>query len=129
MSQPVRGDPDVLCAQDGPDHSTIARFRADGRDAFTALSTPSADDRGSGRAGPVRHRRDRWTKIAANASIDANRGQDWFDRQTQAMVNDAERVDSAADAAASNVAEETYGDRVPSQFADGSHRAERIHQA
>jgi transposase len=119
----------VLCAQDGPDHSTIARFRADGRDAFTALFTQVlmiAAAAGLARFGTVAID---GTKIAANASIDANRGQDWFDRQTQAMVNDAERVDSAADAAAGNAAEETLGDRVPSEFADRSHRTERIHQA
>ena len=29
----------VLCAQDVPDHSTIARFRADCQDAFAALFT------------------------------------------------------------------------------------------
>jgi Transposase domain (DUF772) len=46
----------VLCAQDGPDHSTIARFRAEARDAFTHLFSQVlmiAADAGLGRFGTV----------------------------------------------------------------------------
>jgi transposase len=48
----------VLCAQDIPDHSTIARFRAEHEQAFAHLFTQVAR-RSGGRPGPVRHRRHR----------------------------------------------------------------------
>jgi transposase len=70
----------VLCAQDGPDHTTIARFRAEGQEAFLDLLAQVlmiAARAGLGRFGTVAIDA---TKIAANASIDANRGKDWFDR-------------------------------------------------
>ena len=76
----------VLCAQDGPDHTTIARFRADAQDAFTELFAQVlmiAARAGLGRFGTVAID---GTKIAANASIDANRGQDWFDRHVAGVV-------------------------------------------
>ena len=38
------------------------------------------------------------TKIAANASIDANRGREWFDAQATAMITDADQVDHAEQA-------------------------------
>lgn len=70
----------VLCAQDGPDHATIARFRAEYQDAFAALFTQVllvAATAGLVRFGTVAID---GTKVAANASIDANRGQEWLER-------------------------------------------------
>jgi hypothetical protein len=63
----------VLCAQDVPDHCTLARFRADCQDGFTSLFTQVlmiAGRAGMARFGTVAID---GTKIAANASIDANR--------------------------------------------------------
>ena len=68
----------VLCAQDAPDHSTVARFRADAAQAFTDLFAQVlliAATAGLARFGTVAID---GTKIAANASIDANRGRQWF---------------------------------------------------
>ena len=48
----------VLCAQDVPDHTTIARFRADARRRSRACSRRCCRSPRP-RAGPVRHRRDR----------------------------------------------------------------------
>jgi transposase len=61
----------VLCAQDGPDHATIARFRVDAQDAFHDLFSQVlvlAARAGLGRFGTVAID---GTKIRANASIDA----------------------------------------------------------
>ena len=73
----------VVCAQDGPDHATIARFRADAQgvfaDLFSQILTIAARA-GLGRLGTVAID---GTKISANASIDANRGSDWFERQVR----------------------------------------------
>jgi transposase len=118
----------VLCAQDGPDHATIARFRADARDAFTNLFSQVlmvAAEAGLGRFGTVAID---GTKIAANASIDANRGKEWFDRQAAGVVADAEDTDGAEDAVARD-APDAGLDRVPASLGDRARRAERIRLA
>ena len=74
----------VLCAQDGPDHATIARFRADAQEAFSDLFSQVltiAARAGLGRFGTVAID---GTKIRASASIDANRGREWFDQEFRA---------------------------------------------
>jgi transposase len=117
----------VLCAQDGPDHATVARFRADHQDEFAALFTRVllvAAAAGLARLGTVAID---GTKIAASASIDANRGREWLERQVGQMVADAGRLDAAEDAAAA--AGEADGDRLPGQLRDRTARAERIRQA
>jgi hypothetical protein len=68
------------------------------------------------------------TKIAANASIDANRGKEWFDRQAAGVVADAEDTDGAEDAAARD-APDAGTDRVPASLGDRTRRAERIRLA
>jgi transposase len=118
----------VLCAQDGPDHATIVRFRAEARDAFTDLFSQVlmvAAEAGLGRFGTVAID---GTKIAANASIDANRGKQWFDRQAAGVVADAEDTDGAEDAAA-HEAPEGGLDRVPTSLGDRTRRTERIRLA
>lgn len=117
----------VLCAQDGPDHTTIARFRADARDMFSGLFSQVlmiAARAGLGRFGTVAID---GTKIAANASIDANRGRAWFDRQVEAMVTESENTDREEDADTSEVG--AGMDRVPAGLGDRTRRAERIRQA
>jgi transposase len=67
---------------DVPDHATIARLRAQHQGAFAELFGQVLMI--AGQAGLVRFGTVAidGTKIAANASIDANRGQAWFaDRQ------------------------------------------------
>lgn len=69
------------------------------------------------------------TKIAANASIDANRGQDWFDRHVAGVVAEAEETDRAEDAAAHESDGDDRPDRVPAALRDRTRRLERIQQA
>lgn len=117
----------VLCAQDGPDHTTIARFRVDARDIFSDLFSQVlmiAAQAGLCRFGTVAID---GTKIAANASIDANRGREWFDRQVADMVTESENTDRTEDADAFD--DQSGTDRVPVGLADRTRRAERIQHA
>src|SRR3954470_11715043 len=119
----------VLCAQDGPDHATVARFRGDAQEAFGDLFAQVlviAARTGLGRFGTVAID---GTKIRANASIDANRGREWFDQQVAGIVNDVDQVDQAENAAASGNPEDDQPDRVPSDLRDRTRRRERIRQA
>ena len=119
----------VLCAQDGPDHATIARFRADAQQSFTDLFSQVlmiAARAGLGRFGTVAID---GTKIRANASLDANRGREWFDQHVAGMVADADRTDDAENAAALQSAHDHRPDRVPPDLRDRTRRRERIQQA
>src|SRR4051795_4656840 len=112
----------VLCAQDGPDHATIARFRADAQESFTDLFSQVlmiAARAGLGRFGTVAID---GTKIRANASIDANRGRAWLDQQIAGFVVEANQADQGEDAAASENPDDERPDRVPSGLRDRSRR-------
>jgi transposase len=115
----------VICAQDVPDHTTIARFRAVHEEAFADLFARVlvlCAQAGMGRVGIVAID---GTKIAANASLGANRSQKWLREQAAAIVAEAAATDAAED--------EEFGDRrgdeLPREFADRSGRRERIRQA
>jgi transposase len=124
----------VLCAQDVPDHATIARFRAEHQDTFAALFTQVllvAAGAGLARLGTVAID---GTKIPANASLDANRGRDWLEAQVRQIVTEAQRVDTAEDAAAAAGSrndgdDDGDGERVPYRLRDRSHRMQRIRRA
>ena len=119
----------VLCAQDVPDHATIARFRAEYQDAFAAQFTQVlqvAGAAGLARFGTVAID---GTKIPANASIDANRGQQWLEEQVRQILAEAQGLDAAEDAASAGGSNDGDGERVPARLRDHSHRAERIRQA
>jgi transposase len=123
----------VLCAQDQPDHATIARFRAEYQDDFAALFTQVlqvAGVAGLARFGTVAID---GTKIAASASIDANRGQEWLQDQVRQILAEAHQIDTAENTSAAGSASakdrDWDGDRVPARLRDRSHRTERIRQA
>lgn len=122
----------VACAGDVPDHATIARFRAVSGEAFAGLFAQVlliAARAGLARFGTIAID---GTKIPANASIDANRGRDWFDQHAKEIaadvVDEAQRVDAAEDALAARGADDG-GDRVRGALAGRSARAERIRRA
>ena len=119
----------VLCAQDVPDHCTLARFRADCQNAFASLFTHVlliAGHAGLARFGTVAID---GTKIAANASIDANRGPEWLAQEVTRMVAEAEQVDAVEDRAAQRGQQSGEGDRVPAGLADPQDRRARIRAA
>lgn len=67
--------------------------------------------------------------IRADASIDANRGKDWFDQQAQVMIEDATKTDHFDDARAAAEGGNQQSDRVPAELADRTRRRDRIRQA
>jgi transposase len=93
----------VVCAQDPPDHTTIARFRAAHDEVFIDLFAQVlrlCAQAGMVRVGSIAID---GTKIAANASTSANRSQQWVTEQArrlaEATVAEAAAVDAAEDAA------------------------------
>lgn len=122
----------VACGGEVPDHATIARFRAISEEAFAGLFTQVlliAARAGLARFGTIAID---GTKIPANASLDANRGRDWFEQHAHQIaaevVDQAQRVDAAEDAQAARSGEDS-GDRVGGPLARRPGRAERIRLA
>jgi transposase len=123
----------VLCAQDVPDHTTIARFRAEHQEVFAGLFAQVlqvAAAAGLARFGTVAID---GTKIAANASMDANRRREWLAGEVNALLGEAAQVDADEDAAHANDEAGDRGDgdgqRMPAGLRDRSGRAERLRAA
>lgn len=88
----------VICAQDPPDHTRIARFRQQHLDLFEDLFTQvliACARAGFVRVGVVAVD---GTKIAANASIDANHERAYYQAKVAAMTAEATQTDAAEDA-------------------------------
>jgi transposase len=112
----------VACAQDVPDHATIARFRADHQDAITELFEQVlllCARAGMGRLGTVALD---GTKIAANAALSANRTESTLRQLAAGILAEA----AASDAAEDEQFGEARGDELPAQLADPNGRAARI---
>lgn len=89
----------VLCGQDPPDHTTIARFRAAHDDVFTnvfAQVLRLCAQAGMVQVGVIAID---GTKIAANASKSANRSQQWVAEQAHQIAKEAVEQAAAVDAA------------------------------
>ncbi|MFV8049371.1 transposase [Mycobacterium sp. 48b] len=125
----------VLCAQDAPDHTSIARFRAAHHDAFTGLFAQVlalCSAAGMVKVGLVSID---GSKIAANASRGANRSPESVGREVerisreiaQTVVSEAVAVDAAEDAEHDRPG--GGGDGLPEQFARRSGRAANIAKA
>lgn len=117
----------VVCAQQVPDHSVIARFRARHAAALAGLFAQVlllCAKAGLGRVGVVAID---GTKIAANASLDQNRTREWFGQQASQMLAEAAAVDAAEDAAERSG--EQQADRLPVRWRDRSGRRGRIKSA
>lgn len=120
----------VACAQDAPDHSTIARFRAEHQGAFADVFGQVlrlCADAGMVRVGAVALD---GTKIAANASRGANRSTDSVREEARRIAEDI--VAEAADVdAAEDAAERDRGgsDGLPPRFAKRGGRAANIKKA
>jgi transposase len=115
----------IACAGDVPDHSVIARFRQVHERAFAELFVQVlrlAAKAGLGRFGTIAID---GTKIAANASVDANRSEAWLREQVATILAEADRIDAAEDAEHGD----RRGDEPPDDFADPDARAARIRAA
>jgi transposase len=99
----------VICANHVPDHSTIAEFRRRHESALADLFTSVlslCEEAGLVRVGVIAID---GTKIAANASLDANRGYEWIVRE---ILKEAEEIDRAEDERFG----EARGDEQPEQL-------------
>jgi transposase len=115
----------VICAQDVPDHATLARFR---RQHFASQEAMAdlfgqvlavAAGAGLGRLGLVAVD---GTKMAANASKDANRTERKLRELAAVILAEAEESDAAEDA----LFGEARGDELPAELADPVSRRQRI---
>jgi transposase len=115
----------VICAQDAPEHSTLSRFRAAHQEAFVGLFGQVlglAARAGLGRFGTVAVD---GFKVAANASIDANRDEGWLREEARRMVAEAAAVDAVEDAEFG----EARGDELPPELSDPKTRRAKIRAA
>ena len=115
----------VICAQDVPDHRTIARVRQRHEAAMSQLLAQVlrlCARAGLGRVGVVAVD---GTKIAANAARDANRDEDWLRAAAARIVAEAGAVDAAED----ELFGAARGDELPVEWTDPRSRTARIRQA
>ncbi|TWP33986.1 transposase [Leekyejoonella antrihumi] len=116
----------VICAQDTPDHTVLARFRKSHQDALAGLLTESlvlAAELGMVSLGTVALD---GTKIAGNASRDANRSETRLRELAESYLGGVEASDEAEDVL---FGEEARGDELPAQARDRSGRRQRIEAA
>lgn len=116
----------VVCAGGIPDHTQIARFRAVHQGAFEAVFAQVLAV--AAKAGLARFETVAidGTKIAANASLDANRDEPWLREQVATILAEAEQADAGEDA---EHGPDDRGDGVPRDMRDPSRRSERIKAA
>jgi transposase len=115
----------IICAGDVPDHSVLARFRQDHERALADLLTATlllAAELGMVRLGVVALD---GTKIAANAAMAANRGEDSLRRLAEQHLQAAAETDAAEDA----LFGQARGDEPPEDLRDRTRRGRRIQQA
>lgn len=116
----------VICANQTPDHATIARFRAHHQDALGGLFTEILHlcaIAGMVKVGVVAID---GTKMAANASLGANRSPDGLEAEIARMLEEAQEIDAAEDALHG---EGVRGDELPPALADRTSRLARLKQA
>lgn len=116
----------IVCGNDTPDHSTISRFHQRHQAAFTDLFAQVLTvcaRAGMGRFGTVALD---GTKIAANASMGANRTEEWLHAEAARISAEAAAVDAAED---EMFGPEMRGDELPPELADRTGRRERIDRA
>jgi transposase len=112
----------VVCAQDVPDHVTIARFRAEHEHALGELFGQVlrlCARAGMGRLGTVALD---GTKIAANAALSANRTESRLRQLAAGILAEAAAVDAAED----ELYGQARGDELPPELADPAGRPARI---
>ncbi|WP_166787808.1 transposase [Cryobacterium sp. TMT1-3] len=112
----------VLCGQDVPDHTVLARFRQRNRGAMAGLFAQVlvlCVSRGLGKFGVIAID---GTKIKANASKDQNRSLKKLRDLAKTILDQAAATDAAEDAANTPTAD----DDLPDGFEPGPDRATRI---
>lgn len=116
----------IICAQDVPDYTVLARFRKNHEAALTDLLTQSlvlAAELGMVSLGTVAVD---GTKIAGNASRDANRSEAHLRKLAEDFVGTVAATDEAEDAL---FGEDNRGDELPPEVGDRTGRRQRIDRA
>lgn len=116
----------VICANQTPDHATIARFRADHEAALGHLFTDVlrlCATAGLGSLGLVAID---GTRLAADASRDANRPAEALDAEIERILAEAAAVDAAED---ERLGPDRRGDELPPPLADRGSRLARLREA
>ena len=116
----------VICAQDVPDHTVLARFRKNHQQALTDLLAESlalAAELGMVCLGTVALD---GTKIAGNASRDANHREAHLRKLAEGYLDTLAETDRVEDEV---FGEDNRGDELPPEVRDRSGRRERIDQA
>jgi transposase len=114
----------VLAANRMPDHATIARFRSRHQDALSALFfdvLALCRDAGMVNVGTVAVDS---TKLAADASMGANRTHEGLRREAQRILGEAADIDARED----ELFGERRGDELPDELADPATRQARIRE-
>lgn len=112
----------LICAQDAPDHATIARFRAEHEQALGDLFVQILGlcaRAGMGRLGTVALD---GTKIAADAALSANRSESRLRQMVADILAEAGDVDAAED----ELFGTARGDELAEELSDPAGRAARI---
>ena len=115
----------VICANQRPDHTAIARFRAEHEAAFKTLFAQVVGlcvRQGAGRVGTLAID---GTKIAADASRWRNRTREVIEAEIDGVVAEAVAVDAAEDAEHGS----GRGDELPPGLADPRGRVARLRRA
>lgn len=115
----------VICAGHRPDHSTIARFRQEHGEFAEQLFADVLEicaEAGLARVGVVAVD---GTKIAANASREANRARAWLEAEIAAMFAEAEETDEEEDDRFGS----RRGDELPVGLADPATRGQALQAA
>jgi transposase len=115
----------VICGNEAPDHTVIARFRARNEDRFAGVFAQVlviCAASGLGRFGTVAVD---GTKIAANASRRATRSEASLRVEAKRILAEAAEVDAAEDAEFGD----RRGDELPPELADPTTRKARIREA
>lgn len=119
----------VLCGRDVPDHTVISRFRAAHEDRFAdvfAQVLVLCGQAGMGKVGTVAID---GTKIAANASVFANRAEESLRAEAQRIAAQIAAEAAAVDAAEDELYGDARGDELAPEFADPATRAAAIRAA
>jgi transposase len=115
----------VICGNEPPDHSVIARFRADHDEAFIVLFGQVLEVCAAAGLGRFATIAIDGTKIAANASMAATRGEDKIRGELAKILAEAAAVDAAED----ELFGDARGDELPPELIDPTSREARLNEA
>jgi transposase len=116
----------VICGSQPPDHTVVARFRAAHDEAFIALFDQVLAVCAKAGLGQFATIAIDGTKIAANASMAATRGEDKLRAELRRIIDEAAATDAAEDEL---FGADRRGDELPEELLDPTTREARIKAA